>query len=104
MLSEPVRIVLRVIPSKEIGDRTKQGKKSLTSAKVKLTNSGFDRPLLSSTDVFPSGLVAQSVEQRISKIVFFALCSLPISLLELTFSRIFMGSFSTLTLTTELIL
>ena len=35
-----------VSPRKEMGDRTRQRKKSLTSAGIEPTTSGFDRPLL----------------------------------------------------------
>ena len=36
---------LSVSPSKEIGDRARQGTKSLTSVGIEATTSGSDRPL-----------------------------------------------------------
>ena len=44
--SEPMNFLLSVSPSKEMGNRTRQRKKSLTSAGIEPTTSGFDRPLL----------------------------------------------------------
>ena len=43
---EPKKNLLSVSPSKEMGDRTRQRKKSPTSAGIEFTPSGFDRPLL----------------------------------------------------------
>ena len=43
--SKPIKLLLRVSPSKEMGDRKGQRKKSLTSARIEPTASGFD-PLL----------------------------------------------------------
>ena len=45
-LSQEMKSLLNVSPSKKMGDPTRQRKKSPTSAGVEPTTSGFDRPLL----------------------------------------------------------
>ena len=46
VLSEPMDFPLSVRPSEEMGDRTRQRNKSLTSAGIEPTTSRFDRPSL----------------------------------------------------------
>ena len=46
VLNEPMKFLLSVSSSKEMGDHTRQRKQSLTSAGIQPTASGFDRPLL----------------------------------------------------------
>ena len=44
--SEPMTSLLSISPSKEMGDCTRQRKRSHTSVGIKLTTTVFDRPLL----------------------------------------------------------
>ena len=46
VLSEPMEIPLSVSPGKEMGDHTRQRKKSPNSAEIEHTASRFDHPLL----------------------------------------------------------
>ena len=46
VLSEPMKFLQSVSSSKETGDCSRQRRKSLTSAGIETTTSGFDRPLL----------------------------------------------------------
>ena len=87
---------LSASPGKEIGDRTRQRKKSSTSAGIERTPSGFDRPLLyrlsneerreqvvsdyggncsnvnvkGTMDVVPLALITQMTDQRINYAVY----------------------------------
>ena len=46
VLTEPMKFLVRVSSSKEMEDCSRQRRKSLTSAGIEPTTSGFDRPLL----------------------------------------------------------